>query len=452
MRYGAVVAVTLTAILIFSVTGSAFAQQGVTSIRIVAKGSDSNVMLLVLNSPKSTQSVHQFEVKFTKDTPLSATVRGWDDDLRGNTFTFTTERGDLSPGSKVIFIIKVTNPASAALEWIARSGTGSVLDSGEVTKVRIREPSPDTGGSVLPPVTTPEISVNKVKGLPGEQITVSGRGYSPNSQVIVYLDQLEVGRSGTDASGAFNAVVLIPANSGSGLHMIRAVDAANKSSVFQILVEAPQSTLPPLQGGRLEVRLDKQEYNIGELIRITGSAVLERPVSLIVSDPQGGIVCGANPPVDPVTLLWDYACQIPPNAIGGRYRIDASQVPHKTTAVFSVKAPTSGSGSGGTGTGAGGEDPGTIKIATDKQQYKPGDTAHVTITGARPSSLLDVIVDGPGRYLTADRMTADTGGSLTFDVGLSGSESIGTWEVTAKQMDVDQKKQFIARYKFTVVA
>ncbi|MEM2760873.1 MAG: hypothetical protein QXU32_12805 [Nitrososphaerales archaeon] len=443
----AILAVALASILVFSMTASALAQQDTFSARLLVKGKKSNMLVLLVNSPASTQSIHQLELSFTKSSPVVAIARGWDVDKNGNTMTLTAIRGDVGPGGRAILIIRVSDLPSAAFDWKVRSSDGKELRSGTVSKIRVSEPS-NNSGSVIP--STPEINVNKFTALPGEQITVTGKGYTPNSQIILYINQQEVGRSSTDASGTFNTVAIITYNIGQGLQMLRAVDGANKSSVIQIMIEAPADTGPPLQGGRLEVRVDKLEYNPGEIVRIRGSAVLERSVSVQVTDPKGGIVCGANPPVDERTLLWDTTCPLPNNAPAGRYTVEAKQTPHRTTAIFNVKGTTGGSGSG-TGTiGEPGEDPGPLKISTDKQKYKAGEIAKITVQGARPQSLLDIIIDGPGSHLDYKRVTVDAAGSIIVDYPLTGSEAIGTWKISAKQKDAEQKKEFIVRMQFTV--
>ena len=449
MHGKAISALALAVVLISSVTVVTFAQEDLFSARVLAKGKKSNILILVASSAKSTQSVHEIEIKFTQGKPIVAIARGWDSQRSGDTMTFTATRSDLGPGGRVILIIKVSDAASSAFQWSAMASNGKELQKGDVNKIRIREAPKDTG-SILPPVTVPEVNVDKTKAFYGDQLKVNGRGYTVNSAVVIYIDQQEVGRSTTDATGTFSSVILLPNNIGAGLHLIRAVDGSNKSSVIQILIEAPAGALPPLQGGTLVVRTDREEYSPGDVIKMTGSAVLDTPVSLQITDPKGGIICGANPQVNNKTLLWDATCVIPGNAIAGRYVINAAQIIHKTTAVFTVRS-TSTTGPGGTITdGDPTEDPGTLRISFDKEKYKVGDTAQVTITGARPKSLLDVIVDGPGAHLAADRKTMDDAGSVTFPVALTGSAAIGVWKVTGKQMDSDQKKQFIVRKSFTV--
>lgn len=455
MHRKAILAVTLATILIFSMTTSALAQEGTFSARILAKGSKSNILLIVINSSKSTQSIHGFEMKFTTGSPVVAIARGWNIDKNGDVMTFTAKQSDLGPGGKAIFIVRVSDPASSAFEWSAKSNSGIDLQTGKVTKIRIRESSKDSG-SVLPNPITPEVSIDKVKATQGDQVTVTGKGYKANSAIILYVDQQEVGRSTTNAAGSFSAVVLISPNISSGLHLIKAVDSDNKSSVMQILIEAAASagtgTGPPLEAGKLIVQLDKQEYDPGDLIRVKGSAVLDNGLSFQIIDPKGGIICGANPRIDNKTLLWDAICPLPGNSIAGRYTVDVKQIVHKTTATFTVRGTNTG---GGTTTGSGGtptENAGTLALRTDKEKYKVGETAQITVAGARAKSKIFItIIGSDGKVKLTAQPDVNEAGSITIPYSLAGAET-GVWKISAQQRDAEQKKIFIVRGQFTVEA
>jgi len=450
MHGRALLAVLLAIVLIFSVTASALAQQDLFSARILAKGKKSVIMILVVNSSKSTQSIHELEIKFTQGKPFAAISRGWDSERNGNTMTFTAERSDLGPGGRAILIIKVSDPASSVFEWSAKANDGKELQNGKITKIRIREPPKD---SVIPELTSPEVNVNKIRVFQGEQLTVTGKGYSITSQIIIYVDKVEVARTTTDTAGTFSTVVLVPNSVGIGNHLVRAVDVADKSSVIRITIEVPEGSLPPLEGGKLVVRTDKEEYFAGDLIRLSGSAVLDSRVSLSITDPKGGIICGQNPTVNNETLLWDTTCFIPRDSISGIYKISAKQIVHRTTSVFTVKSTetdgTDGT-NGGTKFSEPGEDQGTLKLTTDKEKYKVGDTAQITLTGARPDALLTFNIIGPDKFLDSAIFYTDESGSVTLPYQLSGSKAIGVWKFAAKQQDPVSKEHFVVRTQITV--
>ncbi len=450
MQSKAVLAVTLAIVLIFNVTASALAQEDLFSARVLAKGKKSVIMILLVNSSKSTHSIHDFEITFTEGKPIVAIARGWEGDRNGNTMTFTATRSDLGPGGRAILIIKVSDPASSAFEWSVNDNNGNMLQNGQVTKIKIREPPKDV---IFPQPSKPEVNVNEVKAFRGDQVEVNGKGYETNSQIKIYFDQLEVAAVITDNLGTFSTFFIIPNDVSIGLHLIRGVDATNQSSVIQFLVEVPEGSLPPLEGGKLVVRSDREEYRAGDLVRLTGSAVLERPVSLSIVDPKGHIICGQNPGVNTESLLWNTTCPLPSNAIDGRYVITAKQVPHTTTAVFTVMGSgngSEGSGSGQATNGEPGEDPGPLKLTTDKENYKAGDTTQITIIGARPNSLLDYVIQGPNGQLDGGRLSSDKDGVLTFSYPLTGSDAVGVWKITGKQMDAEQKNLYIVRKLITV--
>lgn len=451
MHAKAILAVTLATILIFSMTASALAQGGTFSARVLAKGSKSNILLLVINSSKSTQSIHEFEMKFTASSPIVAVARGWNSDKNGNTMTFTAKQSDLGPGGRAIFIVRVSDLASSAFEWSAKSNSGTDLQTGKITKIRIREHVKDSG-STLPNLIAPEVSIDKVKATQGDQVTVTGKGYKANSGIILYVDQQEVGRSNTDAAGSFSAVVLISTNISSGLHLIKAVDSDNKSSVIQILIEvaAGTGTGPPLEAGKLIVQLDKQEYDPGDLVRLKGSAVLDSGLSLQIIDPKGGIICGANPRVDNKTLLWDATCPLPSNTIAGRYTVDVKQIVHKTTTTFTVRGTNTGGGTTTTGPGGTVENAGTLTIKTDKEKYKVGETAQITVGGARANSKIFItIIGSDGKVKLTAQPDVNEAGSITIPYSLAGAGT-GVWKISAQQRDAEQKKIFIVRGQFTV--
>ena len=444
MRCKSVLVIGLIAMLIFSVNASALAQEDKFSTRVLTKGKKSVLMLLVVNSSKSTNAINEFEVTFTDRRPFGAIARGWDSERNDNTMTFTATRSDLGPGERTIFIIKVADPASSKFDWIAKDNNGIELQNGEVSKVRVRE----SKESLLVKIVTPEVNVNKDRVILGEQIIVTGKGYSTNSAIIIYIDLDEVGRFTTDQHGMFNTIILVSDHIGVGPHMIKAIASTDKLAVIKILTELPEGALPPLQGGKLVIRTDKEEYSPGARIKITGSAVLDTPVSLKITDPVGALICGSNPQVNNQTLLWSTTCFLDQKVVAGTYKIDVKQIVHRTSATFIVKVSITTTTTTTTKVESG-EDPGTLKISIDKGKYRVGDTVEVTITGSRSESLVNLIVNAPSS-LESNRYTTDETGSVIVQLPISGSDSIGIWKLVVKQTDSTTKKHFTVRLQFIV--
>jgi hypothetical protein len=435
--------VTLSAILMFGVATVALAQETQFSGRVLAKGSKSNILILVKNSSKSTESIYEFIVTFTKGKPVTSIARGeWEDQRDGNTVTFTTQRGAIKPGGTGMFLIRVSDPSQSAFEWIMKDNDGVELENGNVPKIRVRESSP---APEEPIPTKPEISINLVRVNQGGQVIVTGKGFSTLTSVQIFLDELQLTTTNTDGSGTFTTVVIIPGTAEPRAHMINAKDALGKASLIQILVEGVSGQPAPPQGQLiLTVRTDKTEYNLGDTIKMVGTAILESPVSLQVIDSIGGVVCGANPTVNKATMTWDAYCFIPNNAPGGTYTVSAKQIVHKTAVRITVKGTITGGSSGGTG--AGGEDPGTLKLFTDKPSYKSGETVKITLQGARAKSIVQIIVVGPtGPPLDARQLTTDESGVATHNFQLVAAAT-GTYKISGKQ------DKFIVRATFEVTA
>jgi len=445
-----VLGIVLSVILISGVAADALAQEGKFSVRVLAKGSKSNVLILVKNSSKSTESIYEFIVEFTNGKPSKSIVRGgWDDQRDGNTIKFTTKRSEIKPGGTAVFLIKVSDPAQSAFEWTVNGKEGEDLQSGQVAKIKVREKKPAPTG---PKVTKPEIAVSKVRMTQGEQVIVTGKGFSPASSVQISLDdQQQLTTSTTNAAGEFTAVIIIPSGAAPGAHMVTAKDTLGKSSLIQILVEGVGGVTGPPQGQLiLTVRTDKTEYNPGDAVKITGTAVLESPVSMQVTDSLGGVICGANPKVNNATMTWEAICFLPNSAPGGTYTVQAKQIVHKTGVKFTVKAPIGG---GGGGLGPGGEDPGTLKLSTDKVSYKSGETVKIALEGARAKSIVQIIIVGPsGPPLEAKHITTDEYGKYIYNFQLVGADP-GIYKVSATQnVQGESGKYFIVRMTFEVVA
>ena len=75
MRMQIVWGIVLSAVLVFGMAAGALAQEVKFSARVLAKGSKSNVLVLVKNSGLSNASVYEFELKFTQGKPISAIAR-----------------------------------------------------------------------------------------------------------------------------------------------------------------------------------------------------------------------------------------------------------------------------------------------------------------------------------------------------------------------------------------
>ncbi len=444
VRRQAVLGVALSAILVLSIVASSLTADAAFSARVLVKGAKSNIVILVKNSGKSTESIYQFTVSFITGKPVTAIARGgWADDKSGSTVTFSTDSRPIGPGGSALFLIRVTDIAASAFEWSALDKEGNELQSGEVLKVKVREKKPTLP---IKEEIVPEINIDQARVERGNQVVVTGKGFTPTSSVTLYLNNKQQLTTATvNSEGAFNAVVIIPKDILGGAHLIVAKDTGGKSSQIQVLVTISGGTTTGPTGPLiLSIALDKSVYLPGDTMHITGTAVMERAVSLQVFDPRGNILCGANPPVDNATLTWEYFCNLPNDLAKGTYKVEAKQLSHKTSAIFTIAV--SGTGAGGEGSVEGGESAGTLVISTDKPSYKSGETVKITLNGARSNSVVQIIVIGPaGPPLEAKMTSANEAGTATHEYTLVAA-ALGTYQAVGKQ------DKYVARVNFEVVA
>ena len=90
---------------------------------------------------------------------------------------------------------------------------------------------------------------------PGASITIQGTGFLPNATVtiIVASDPVEVGTATTDATGAFQTTVTIPANLPAGEHHLRASGPAASGGTLVLETAFQVQTGAPGSGGSLPV-------------------------------------------------------------------------------------------------------------------------------------------------------------------------------------------------------
>lgn len=419
--------IALAAILVLGVITGAVAEGASASLKVTTKASGSTVSLLVQSAKKSAEPVYGFQIIFTQGSLANILkVRGWDGQDTGNGVKFTATQSPLKPGGKVAFKIKVADPASTAFQWKAFGSSGQELDSGEVNRIKVKTPA-------KPTITQAEISVSQSTIPQGGQVIVTGKGFTAQSTVEVLLDGQQVTISATNAKGAFTAVVIISSSFPAGSHIITARDSSDKSSIIQVLVSGEGGvTGPPTGPLMLTVLTDKAEYKPGETIRITGTAILESPVSLQVIDKRNTIICGSNPVVNNQTMTWESICLLPLDSETGTYMIIAKQVVHKTSVNINVQRDAGSTGPGG-GSTEPGDDPGSLKISFDKAQYTSGETVKITVQGARSQSIVSIIILGPAALLHASEpLETDQAGSLTYEYKLLAATA-GTYKVSAKQ-------------------
>jgi len=446
-----VVGLVASAILVFSIATGALAQSNFSST-VIAKGTSvSTIVIAVKNSSQSRDSIYKFTILFSSGKLIRGIAKGsWDGQKSGDTVTFTTNTNPIAPGASGTFLLKVANAAQPSFEWKAFSKDDVNIQSGRVANISMKKTNP---GTTLPKIIQPMINVSPTQVNQSGQVIVTGKGFSPNSTVQIYFDdQQQITTAPTNANGDFSAVAIIPGGALSGVHKLTAKDPNGNSAVINIQIggfggqSSAGGATSTATGGTLTATVDKATYNQGETVKITGTATPSQgPVSVQVNDPGGNTICGANPPINNATFSWQTTCQLPRDAVAGVYVVQVKQLAQKTILRITVNTPTAVGPSGTGGIVTQGEDAGTLKISLNKQSYKAGDTMTVTISGARPNSLVEVILAGPTGLLDSKQLSSDGNGVAQYSYQLVGAQP-GTYKVTAKQ------DKFVIRTTFEVTA
>lgn len=87
---------------------------------------------------------------------------------------------------------------------------------------------------------------------------------------------------------------------------------------------------------------------------------------------------------------------------------------------------------------------GTISITLDKTSYVPGDTVHITATGADPLKVAQVqLLDNNGLVITNQNTWADSNGNLHYDLQLSSSLLPGNYAIKITSSQASGSQQVI---------
>jgi len=96
-------------------------------------------------------------------------------------------------------------------------------------------------------VTPGEIVVSPSSVYVGDQITVSGSGFTSGSYVTIYFDSASMGTTTTDAYGDFASSTFTVPESPGGIHAIEARDASGNDATATVTI-LPKITLTPTSG------------------------------------------------------------------------------------------------------------------------------------------------------------------------------------------------------------
>ncbi len=168
----------------------------------------------------------------TTTAPPTTTTTAPTTTTTGPTTTSTT--GPTTTSTTVLS----TTTTRATTTTTVRPGTTTTAPIGTTTTT----PTPTTTSG---PGPTARVSPSVVAA--GQQVTVSGSGFPPNTplDVLLFSDPVLLGTTTSDSAGAFHVAVTIPTNTTPGTHQI-VVRGGGKEARVSITVTAPPRPAGPL--------------------------------------------------------------------------------------------------------------------------------------------------------------------------------------------------------------
>jgi hypothetical protein len=348
-KLNALTALSLSAILIFSmisVSSAQFDEEEIVKVRV--KQGKSMVMVLVKNSEDFGLDIYGFSIKLTngnvKGFKAPKMWTGERDAADPNTINFSTEDKPILAGKGGGFRLRV-DTQSPAFDWTALDEDGEEIDSGTAAG-KSRGPTMEKPMPVpVPPVTTGEraaaLSVSPERTMPGSAIKIAGKGFAPNSQVAIMLDESELVKAETDSNGYFETEATIPKDIRHGMHKVWARDTAGNFASAPIMVgehekpEHEKPKQPDMRAGQLAVKTEREHYSQGETVVIVGHGTSSSTVELQVMDSMGKVVFHEKASTDN-NGMFGVKMSLGSDAPSGMYIVYARQEVHEAKWMFKV--------------------------------------------------------------------------------------------------------------------
>src|SRR5579885_1653273 len=140
--------------------------------------------------------------------------------LPSSTTTTTSNQTSTSTTSTTtnVSAASVQNSSNSGPSLISgsNSNVSSVLNSSSLAKI-LRNNSQTTGTNTTAGQTSnATVQLNNSTASPGTQITVSGHGFRPASQVQIFINNVQITNVITNIEGSFNSVIVVPASISAG--------------------------------------------------------------------------------------------------------------------------------------------------------------------------------------------------------------------------------------------
>jgi len=98
-------------------------------------------------------------------------------------------------------------------------------------------------------------SISETEGYPGDEVTISGKGFAASKTIIIYFDEEKIHTAQTDSKGSFSTSFFVPSCL-SGTYKVKVSDGTNEIE-FNFIVE-------------LDMQLDKTSGHVGTELTISG--------------------------------------------------------------------------------------------------------------------------------------------------------------------------------------
>jgi uncharacterized protein YfaS (alpha-2-macroglobulin family) len=171
----------------------------------------------------------------------------------------------------------------------------------------------------------------------------------------------------------------------------------------------------------LSVTLNKQEYNAGDLLTVTGTAASNKSVNIALLDTNGIVLSQWSTTTDS-SGMFTFSIQISNSLSSGSYNLRLSQndkiieKPFRIVPTYAQPVQSSTQG---------------LTLSVDRAQYTRGD--NVILTGkTEPNVFIDIdIFDGNRAQVVRTSTKSDTGGNFLVQYNIPSVATLGDYEVKA---------------------
>lgn len=283
---------------------------------------------------------------------------------------------------------------------VVKSGTvatgGSIADSFTVPSsprgsYQVTVTTSSDNSSIANFGITPVITLDTVSGRAGNQVKVTGSGFTASSSVTILFDSTTVGTITASSTGAFTSVAITIPTAAAGSHAITASDSAGASPAVTFDMNVAS------------VSFSENSGYIGSQIKVSGSGFLPDASVAILFDTtsMGTATTGSSGAFTDVTV------SVPPGVAGNHKVAGKDTIGTSPEVGFSILPPS---------------------ISLAQSSSKVGDQIMAGGLGFVPNASVSVLMDGT----SFGSVTADAGGKFANAPITVPSGSRGKHTITAK--------------------